>query len=278
MTIQPTIWDDINHEAEAIVIRDTKYDLGSLSDSTYEVIDDPKKRRTRILTSNVKGLFKDLNLIRQHRSELESDDKITDLIRDLFKPSEHDSITGLDRLFLNCYYRRLLRAKVERDFKGKELVPGLVVTKYENHETDAPLVATMRYLRVICRYLGIESTTEAATFPVEKLYMPKFWSSMSEKFVGLFGETRVVPIEVVEELPSTCIEDVMEFDARKRIGQVRVLAFLNIIMNTWSGSTLSFVESAPRNKKKTRANSEVCPKMVKLVPATYVTRMLPKLR
>ena len=205
-TLLATIWDDINQEAEAIVIRDTKYPPGSLSNATYEVLDDPKKRRNRILTSKVRGLFKDLSLIRQHRSELESDDKITDLIRALFKPSDQDSITSLDRLFLNCYYRRLLRAKLERDFMGKELVAGLVVTEYENYETDAPLVATLRYLRVICRYLGIQSTTEAVTFPVETLYMPKFWSSVSEKFVGVFGETRVVPIEVTEELPSTTIE------------------------------------------------------------------------
>lgn len=273
-----TIWDDINHEAEAIVICDTKYNPGSLSNIVYDVIDDFKKRRHAILTNKVKGLFSELEDIRQHRTHLATNENITMLIEAIFKPEYKDSITDLDRVFLNSYYRKLLRAKTEQDLIGKELVPGLVITEYTNHETDVALVASLRYLRVICRYLGIKSTTEATTFPVEKLYLPAFWSSMSEKFVGLFGEIRIVPIEVDDELPNNNIEAMMLFNTQRQIRQAHVLMFLNIVFNTWSGSTLSFVETSQSKSKRHQETSESYPTMVKVVPATYVTRMLPKLR
>lgn len=273
-----TIWDDINNEAEAIVICDTQYNPCSLSNTVYDVIDDFKKRRHAILTSKVKGLFGELENIRQHRTELATNENITMLIEALFKPEYKDSITDLDRVFLNSYYRRLLRAKTEQDLIGKELVPGLVITHYTNHETDVALVASLRYLRVICRCLGIKSTTDATTFPVEKLYIPGFWSSMSEKFVCLFGETRIVPIEVDDELPNNNIEAMMLFNKQKQIRQANVLMFLNIVFNTWSGSTLSFVETSQSKPKRNQESTESYPTMVKVIPATYVTRMLPKLR
>ena len=273
-----TIWDDINREAEAIVIRDTKYNPGSLSNILYDVIDNRTKRRQAILTSKVKGIFKELGDIRSHRSQLENDENITMLIDALFKPEERDSITPLDRVFLNSYYRRLLRAKMEQDLIGKELPLGLIVTQYTNHETDVALVTTLRYLRIICRYLGIQSTIDTASFPVEKLYMPSFWPSISEKFVGLFGETRITPIESDDELPDNNLEAIMLFNAQKQVRQAQVLMFLNVIFNAWSGSILSLDDTTSTKSKNDRNTTEDHPTIVRLVPATYVTRMLPKLR
>lgn len=264
-----TIWHDINHEAEAVVINDTKYSPTSLSNSLYDILDNRKKRKNA--THKSKILRKDYNLISEHKLELVNDENISLMIESLFKQDEINNITDLDRVFLNAYYRRLLRSKLERDLIGKELVPGLVITSYTDYETDIALVSTLRYLRVICNYLGISSTTESATFPAEKLYMPTFWSSMSEKFVGVFGEKRITPIELDPEIPISPDASIVK-NTDKTIIQFRVFMFLNIVFNTWSGSTLVFDDSS------NNVHDDLSTVMVKIIPATYVTRMLPKLR
>jgi hypothetical protein len=261
LSLLGTVWEDINHEAEAIVISEIKYEPGSLSNSIYEVIDDKEKRRKLIKNSKVKGLYADLNEIRSHRDIIDKDDNISMLVQGLFKKEEVDSITSLDRLFLNSYYRRLLRAKLERDYIGKELVTGLVITEYTNSETDENLVKTMILFRIICKFLGITSTTHAETFPIEKLYNPAFWSSISNKFIKLFGENRVPIIEIDDPLPSNNLEAIIMHEKQKQIRQAQVLMMLNIIFNAWSGSTL-----VADNDK------------IKIIPATYISRMLSKLR
>lgn len=256
-----TIWDDINHEAEAIVVSDIKYEPGVLANVLYDVIDDRDKRLRIIKQSSVKGLFAGLDLIREHRDSIEADENVNMLVQGLFKREEIPSITALDRVFVNSYYRRLLRAKLERDYIGKELVAGLIVTEYTNAETDAALVTTLSVLRVICNYLGITSTTHEATFDLEKLYMPSFWASVSSKLITLFGESRIDDIEVDDPLALDTVEAVMMHEGQKNIRQAQVLMMLNVAFNTWSGSTLV----ADGNT-------------IKVTPATYITRMLPKLR
>ena len=256
-----TIWMDVNHEAEAIVISDIKYEPSSLTNLLYEVIDDRTKRRKFLKQKKIKGLLSDLHLIRDHRDKINSDEDINMLVRGLFRPEQIEFITPLDCVFLNSYYRRLLRAKLEQDYIGKELVAGLVVSEYTNSETDAALVSALRVIRIVCKFLGIKSTTDAETFPLSKLYMPAFWTSVSSKFVTLFGERRAIIIEEDDQLPTTNVEAVLMHEGQKKIRQGQVLMLLNIVFNTWSGSILSADENT-----------------VTIVPATYVTRMLPKLR
>lgn len=255
------IWDDIDQEAEAIVMADTKYDPGCLSNSLYEVIDNRTKRRQVIKKNKIKGLFANIDEIRKHRDELVNNEDISLLIKGIFKIDEINSIEPLDRVFLNAYYRRLLRAKLERDFIGKELVLGQVITDYTSHQIDLAVVETLRLLRLVCKYLGVQSTTHEATFPIEKLYMPTLWRDVSNKFLKLFGENRVTLIEVDDDLPQSSMEAVFMFEGQKRIRQTQVLMLLNITFNAWSGSTLIMDGD-----------------MVKIVPAQYVVRMLPKLR
>lgn len=256
-----TIWDDIAKSAETIVIADTKYNPGSLSNLLYVVIDDRVKRHQLIRKNRVKGLFAELDDIRKHRDELIHNEDITMLIEGLFRSEEVKSIDSTDRIFLNSYYRRLLRAKIERDFSDKELLPGLIVTEYTNHETDIALVNTLRIYRLICRYLGIESTTHEGSFSIEKLYMPTLWRDISNKFIQLFGEERITPLEIDDTLSYNNMEAVLMFEGQKKIRQAQVLMLLNVVFNTWSGSTLILEGD-----------------LIKVVPATYVTRMLPKLR
>lgn len=255
-----TIWEDIDNEAEAIVLTDTKYQPTSLSNKLYEIINDKEARHKVLKGNKIRGLYADLSAIQEHEKVVMKDETLSMLVESLFKKEDVASITALDRIFLNSYCRRLLRAKLEKDFNGKELVKGQVVTEYTNGETDAAIVETMQLLRVICRYLGIGSTIEPGSFTQDKLYMPSFWFSISSKFVNLFGETRIQVIEKDEEFPLTSAEAMSLSSGQQQIRESQVFMLLNIVFNTWSGSTLVIEKD-----------------IVKVVPATYVNRMLPKL-
>lgn len=241
-----TIWDDINLEVETITISPTDYSSTSLGNTIYKIIDDRVARREVLKNNKIRGTYNDLDKIRQHRDNIETDGTVNGVISALFKIDALPSITPLDRVYINSYYRRLLRAKLERDYLDRDLTPGLVVTNYNNAETDASLVKTMRVLRIVCKFLGIRSTSEAATFPPEKLSVSDFWTSVFEKFVELFGEERI------EEIPE---ED-------DELYVYKVLLLLNIIFNTWSGSALIVNDD----------------KMIEVIPATYVMRLLTKLK
>ena len=255
-----SICDDINNNAEAIVITDINYELRSLSNIVYDIIDDDNKRKEVIKRNKVKGLYSDLYAIRLHRNCIINDPNVSLVVDSIFKKEEIGSITELDRVFLNSYYRRLLRAKLERDYIGKELVSGAVITKYENHETDAILAKIMLLLRVICNFLGIVSTTHHGTFPKSKLYMTILWASVSEKCVSLFGEDRIQIVESDDSLPANNVEAVFMQQGQEQIRATQTLMMLNIIFNSWSGSTLVINDDI------------VC-----VIPATYISRMLPKL-
>lgn len=260
-----TIWDDINNDTDVIVISNINYNPTSLSNSTYEVIDNRKQKRA--LTRKNKQLHDDYESIIQHKHQIDNDDDIDLLIKILFKQDELANISSLDKVFLNCYYRKLLRSKLERDFIGKELLPGLIITSYSNYLIDQMIVLTLRYFRIICNYLGIPSTTDSAVFSIDKLYMPSFWSSMSEKFVHVFGETLINPIEF-NRFQHDIIPNNIGSD--KSDDQIQVFVFLNTIFYVWSGSGLILLNN-PEIQDETNI-------MVKVVPATYITRMLPKLK
>lgn len=256
-----TIWDDIDAEAEAIRITPTNYDPCSLMNSLYDVIDNKIERRRRIKQSTTKGLYAELDAIRKHRDIIHNDSDINILVSAIFRPDEISSITPLDRVFLNSYYRRLLRAKLEQDYIGKELVAGQIITEYTNHQTDMSIVETLRMLRVICKYLGITSTIDTSPFPLDKLYSPIFWASISSNFIRLFGENRIGVIEKDDPLPNDNIEAIIMHQGQKSIRQMQILMLLNVIFNGWSGSTLTL-----------NGNT------VNVIPSKYVSRMIFKLR
>lgn len=246
-----SVWDDIDHEAEAIVVSDITYDPTSLSNVIYKIIDDREQRHKLLKRNKIRGLYADLDPIRQHRDHIVNDPTVSLLIHQLFREEEIPSITPLDRVYVNAYYRRLLRAQIEQNHLRKELVPGLVVTEYVNAETDTAIVQTLRLLRIVCKFLGISSTFQAATIPADKLDAPAFWASVSEKFVVLFGESRIEPIVEPEDMT---LSD-------KNVNEVQVLMFLNVVLNTWCGSTIVL------NGKN-----------LELMPATCVMRLLSKLK
>lgn len=250
--MQATIWDDIDYEAETIVISDSfTYDPLSLTNEIYDIVDDQVKRRAVLRKNKIQGHYKDLDLIRAHRDAIVTDAKVTEVVGKLFRASEVPSITALDRVFVNAYYRRLLRAGLERYYLGKELTKGLIITNYANSEVDMAIMMALRLLRIMCKLLGIDSTTSACEFPVTKLRMFDFWADMVDKFVGIFGETRISPFTSPDS----------EQEETLLLAEVHILCFLNTVFSTWSGSILTLTGE-----------------VVKVIPATYVTRLLPKLQ
>lgn len=245
-----SIWQDIDHAAEAIVVSDITYDPTSLSNSIYKIIDDREQRHKLLKNNKVKGLYRDLDAIRQHRNNISNDPVVSLLIRQLFAAEDLPSITELDYVYVNAYYRKLLRAQLEMNYIDKDLTLGLVITEYSNTNIDLAIMKTLRLLRVICKFLGITSTIQEVTISADKLYNTTFWSNISEKFVEIFGEDR---IEVISE-PDNEVED-------KTLCGVQALMLLNVIFNTWSGTTLIIKD-----------------KNVTIIPATFVLRLLPKLK
>lgn len=257
-SILTTIWDDINCEAEAITINDIEYDPSLLCNTIYDKIGN-------------------IDNIREHLNLIGDDTRISALVHILFRDDLHDMITALDRIFLNAYYRRLLRAKLECDFIGKDLVPGLIITDCGNAEIDGALVQTLTILRIICKFLGLESSITPGSCAFDRLYNPAFWSSVSSMCIKLFGETRIPVIDNVVAI-ATSVPDVRcprnkTGKSRRRVTKkslvdngehsikMQVFTMLNTIFSAWSGSTWVIDGS-----------------MVVCVPARYVLKMLPNLR
>lgn len=106
-----------------------------------------------------------------------------------------------EQVYWNRYYRKILRAKIEREYASTSLIPGLVITGYANHVLDERIVSTLRLLRVTCKFLGIANTTERAYFPLERMSIAPFWIDLFPKFIPLFGEERLLvansPLEIL---------------------------------------------------------------------------------
>lgn len=246
-----TIWDDINQEVEAIVIDDNfEYSVDSLTNEVYELADDPVKYRLLLSQNKVRGQYQDLAHIRTHQNRLFTNERVRQVIDDLFRVEKSIDISLTDYVFINAYYRRILRARLERDYKGKELPKGLIITNHANSEVDAAIVTTLRLLRILCGFLGIESTTTASSFPRTKLRSIGFWLDISGHFISVFGETRVSPLTFSEYFT----------DSEFPLIEADIIIFLDMIFSIWSGSILTLSEE-----------------MVTIVPATYVVRLLPQL-
>lgn len=252
-----TIWDDINTEVEALPVSLVKYDPGSLTNKLYDIIDDKAKLRQTLLENKVVGLYKDVSIIQEHRDIIGADKQLAALVKEVF--NFNSELTSLDKVFVNMYYRRLLRARLEQDYCVKEISTNASIVGLK--DIDKLLISALRLLRVVCKYLGIASTTTGSSFHKSKLDNTAFWASVSEKLLQLFGENRIRLIEEPEE-------DILGINGKNRLEQIReednirseIFVLLNVVFNGWSGSILTVKDD-----------------IITLVPATYVTRMITKL-
>jgi hypothetical protein len=255
--IWQTIWDDINAEVEALPVTSIKYDAGALSNKLYEIIDDKAKLRRTLLKNKIIGLYKDLSLIQSHRETIENDRQLTIVIKQIF--FSQTELSSLDKIFVNAYYRRILRARLEQDHLKKKITADMMIVGIK--EVDKCLRDALGLFWIICKYLGIASTTTPSSFNRSKLDDTTFWAPVSEKLLQLFGENRIKLIEPPEENTTgsqhkNSLAKIMEQN-HLRSG---VFVMLNIAFNGWSGSVL-MVEGD----------------IITVVPATYITRMVTKL-
>ena len=162
---------------------------------------------------------------------------VTQLITELCQESLISKLTPLDRVYFNAYYRKVLRAYLEEKY-ADELPSNLVITGFQNVVIDRTIITTLRLLKILCRYLGIPSIAKGGTFDVEKLYNPAFWSSLSEKFIPIFGENR---IEILSDHKLEGISATMS-TGPKRFIQAQTLLFLTEVFNRWCGTILRLKE------------------------------------
>jgi hypothetical protein len=259
MSLLPTVWDDIDHGADFMFVN-ADYQVGSLTNIMFKMITNPAVKRAIFKTNQHPGLYSDLDKIRAHAVTLTDNPKITGLISHLFPAEHRGSITPLDRVYLNSCYRKLLRAHIEVKYLTEELPNGLIIMGAEHVTSDRALVGCLRLLRIICKFLGLHSTTQPGSFPKSKLAEHSLWHSLSVKFIPLMGEDLIPPIEkeIKPLTPSSDLGAMLE--EKDLLIHTKAYMFLNIVFMAWSGSIL-------------KAQGE----MVHLEPAVYVTRMLPKL-
>ena len=158
-------------------------------------------------------------------------------ILELFTLLNLHDVQPLDAMFLNVFYRKLLRVRLENDYLQKDLPSGLIITTFDNAEYDYYIVKTLRLFRVLCKYLHIKCTFKEATFKKSLLNDFSFWESMNKHFMDIYGEN-IIPIINNDNNDNT-------------------LLFLGIIFDIWSGSILTI-------------NNEV----IKINPATFIARLL----
>lgn len=259
MALVSTAWDDIDNGADFMFVNGD-YKIESLTNIMFEMISDPRRKRQVLAKNQHPGLYGDLANIRAHADKLAQNSKITDLVARLFPAHERLTITPLDRVYLNSCYRKLLRAQIEQKYLAQELPDGLIIMGEQQAVADRAMVRCLQLLRIICKFLGLQSTIDPGSFPKSKLTAHTLWYSMSEKFVPLMGEDRIPIIEKEMKVLSPSHNPLAVKEETDLMVSTKSYLFLNIVLMSWSGSIL-------------KAEGET----VHLVPAVYVTRMLPKL-
>ena len=232
-----TVWDDIEIGERYQLLSDIDYNPGSLSNAFYlHGVSVPKQRA--LLKKHLKtikqnpGLFADFGKIRAHEEIILDHPAIIDINKRLFK----GNLTSLEALFVNVAYRKVLRAKLE----DSGILPGQVITGYDELERDTAIIAAVELIEDICNKLGIPDTLTASTFPAEKLETSHFlgvpwafqsnvdyWSDISSRAVSLFGE---------DLIPNITLSDAQFVDSDKL--RFPILALLNSIFFAWSDTIL----------------------------------------
>lgn len=253
-----TIWEDINTDVEALPVLPIMYDAGSLTNKLYAIIDNKAELRKVLRNNTVVGLYKDLQSIQAHCTTIREDKRLQRLINSIFVVNVE--LSSLDLVFVNAYYRRLMRARLEADYLNKNITTTALITG--NKDDDKYIIQALRLFQLICRYLGIRSTTSSSTFDSSKLDNDVFWSSVSEKLLTIFGENRIA---LIDEYEYDCLikPNIIKEIKQQEITRSQTFILLNIVFNGWSGSILT-VDST---------NTHI----INIVPAMYITRMITKL-
>jgi len=259
-----TLHEDLDtDDIDTILVSVAPYNHRSLTNELYEILDD-KDARKRVLHQNKeKGKYRALSSIQKHRSDLVRSPIINKLLITLFRDECIQQIISTDLLFINAFYRRICRAKLEYVCSAHELNFGMTIPEYPTYEIPPQMVGLLQIIRLICKIVGIESSIHATTFSLEKLYIPVLWYGIAEKLITLLGETRIALPSEREPLPTGTLEQQAIYDGLKKVRQSEILRMLKTVFMLWSGSELLLSKDH---------NSII------VKPATYVVRLMPMLR
>lgn len=136
-------------------------------------------------------------------------------------------------IFINYFYRKLLRVHLEIDFQNKNIEKGSVFTTYENSCIDICISRALRNIRIICRHLGLDNSFTEAKLSVDKLLDFYFWSKISENFIEIYGE----------EYSNTLLilgDDNVNGDGKCDQNVSKVVRIINTIFYLWSGSQVFY--------------------------------------
>jgi hypothetical protein len=218
------IWEDIEEDCAKWVVTPKEYCEKDLSNKLYSMLNVEKINRKKLPKNNNSKI----NSIINHGYKLKNDNEIKTIAKDLYKDT--DNLRICDYLYMNLWYRKLLRINLERTNLNGEIPLGLIITKYENTLIDRHITKSLKYLKIICKYLAIKCTYEQSTFDVSKLDDLIFWNSVSKNFLDLFGEEKINIINIeTDELYNVA-----------KSTRYEVLLLINNIFYLWSGSTIVF--------------------------------------
>ncbi len=256
-TMWETVWDDINDEEPFVpimnpvditfpfYISNVMYDI-LYTDGTLNALMNTKKINIPINMSNVnvhhyhKQYPIDINkyhkifrLARKEMLKLPTSRTFMFHIHMLIQEEYRRNITITDYLFINSYYRRILRAQLELLYNTDKakVLSFINACNYFDRYVKQTMILTLNCIGILCRYLGIPNTCTCTSFPKKKLYMPTFWNDISHKFLKIFGEETMKMLDISGD---------MELSKYLHI----LLAFnvLKTILYIWNGTIVELKE------------------------------------
>lgn len=168
-------------------------------------------------------IWDDINLCKR---SIRDDPDLSKIIDSLFNTNFIP--TDIQSTFISRYYRKLLRAKLELDLHQKAIPKGIIITNFQNTVVDNSISRTLRNIRVICKYLGIENSISDTELDLSKFVDVYFWSLMAANFIELYGEHYVKTFTLSYDHLSS-LENIVKC--------------LHTIFFIWSGSTVSYDKS-----------------------------------
>lgn len=162
-----SIWDDISREQDIIPVIEVSYPLTKISEDNY-----------------YKFSSKTINLDRTFLQQTDDSVILLILCNKIFDTS---LITPVDKVYINLYYRKVLRKYIEEKYINLSLTNNLIITDLK-YDFDQYILKYLQILRIVCKYLGIPNTYTASSFDKNKLNNKTFWNNISEHMIPVWGE------------------------------------------------------------------------------------------
>lgn len=235
MDLLPTIIDDIDHSVDGVPLYLVRRSNPSKVPNTfYGYFSTPSKR----IKKKSAGISADdaeceiqlsiaLKEARLYHVSLPGSEhcRVKGILLSLFPPDNRKHVNGADLYFLNYYYRRALRCRLELDCAGDNISYNSILLGWNMGEIDSFLARYIILIRLICSILGLVSSIDTRPFPEERIKeTPKrIWDNIFDHAAHCVGESFSLKASYTTE---------SEFFDK-----------LNMFLSAWSGSRI--IPSSP---------------------------------